>query len=501
MSFQPPVDITDVAPAWLNSGDQAWQLTAGTLVAFQSIPGLAVLYAGFVKKKWAINSAFMVFYAFSATLVCWVIWAYKMGFGEQWGSFPLVGTPGPVLTMSYELRQADLPAAGLQPSYNLSTMVYFQFVFAAITVVLLAGGLLARMNFLAWMVFVPLWVTFSYVVGAFSIWGGGFLYERGLLDYSGGYVIHVSSGTAGFVGAFWVGPRLRRDRDEFFPNNVLLMLVGAGILWIGWAGFNGGDPYSASPDAGAAVLNTFVCTATSLLVWTALDYVRFGKPSVVGAVQGEITGLVAITPAAGFVAGWGAIAIGALSGSVPWLSMNVLGRQKWFQTVDDVMGVFHTHMVAGFVGGFATGLFATSEGTAAFGLGPSGGAIHGNGRQVWVQIVGALFIIGLNIFMTSVIMLFIKHVLRIPLRMADEHLVIGDDYVHGERAYALFFDGQYDHVGPDEERVIHGERVDDAPGGRLEPTSTAGTAVSKEAAKAEGGDGARNGEGSGRAAA
>jgi Amt family ammonium transporter len=159
--------LTDPAPAWLNKGDQAWQLTAGTLVALQSIPGLAMLYAGFVKKKWAINSAFMVFYAFAATLICWVIWAYKMAFGKQWGKFPLVGTPGPVLTMNQNLAQAVLPAADLSPNFNLSTMIYFQFVFAAITVIILGGSLLGRMNFLAWMVFVPLWITLSYTVGAF----------------------------------------------------------------------------------------------------------------------------------------------------------------------------------------------------------------------------------------------------------------------------------------------------------------------------------------------
>ena len=187
-------------PKWLIQGDESWQITAATLVALQSIPGLACIYAGMVKKKWAINSMFMVFYAFAMVLICWVIWGYRMAFGNQWGKFPLVGAPGPVLSMDYELRQAVLPAAGLSLNYPLSAMVYFQFVFAAITLVLIAGSFLGRMNFVAWMVFVPLWLTFSYVVGAFSIWGGGFLYHKGVLDYSGGYVIHLSSGTAGVSG-------------------------------------------------------------------------------------------------------------------------------------------------------------------------------------------------------------------------------------------------------------------------------------------------------------
>jgi len=175
---------------------------------------------------------------------------------------------------------------------------------------------------------VPLWLTLSYTVGAFSLWGGGFLFQYGVLDYSGGYVIHLSSGTAAFVGAMWIGPRLPQDRENDKPNNLLLVLVGAGILWLGWNGFNGGDPYTASPDAGVAVLNTNVCTAMSLLVWTACDMIYYKKPSVIGAVQGMITGLVAITPAAGFVAGWGAICLGVGSGSIPWLTLNIVKKKK-----------------------------------------------------------------------------------------------------------------------------------------------------------------------------
>lgn len=423
-------------PDWLNKGDNAWQLTAASLVALQSVPGLMVLYAGIMQTKWAVNSAFMALYAFAAVLICWVIYAYKAAFGEY--MLPFVGRPGPVLIMDMELRQAVLPTANITANFPLSTMVYFQFVFAAITLVITAGAFLGRMNFTAWMVYVPLWLTLSYTVGAFSLWGGGFLFQRGVIDYSGGYVIHLSSGTAGFVGAYWIGPRLRSDRENFVPHSTLLCLVGAGILWIGWNGFNGGDPYAASPDAGAAVINTNIATAMSLLVWTIMDIIFFKKPSVIGAVQGMITGLVAITPAAGVVAGWGAIIIGACSGSIPWISMNIAGKKfKIFEIVDDTLGVVHTHMVAGALGGFLVGLFATAEGCAAFAISSPGGAIEGNGKQVWLQIVGALFIIGWNIFWTSAIMLFIKYVLRIPLRMSEENLLIGDDAIHGESAYTF----------------------------------------------------------------
>jgi Amt family ammonium transporter len=424
------------APPWLDTGNNAWQLTAASLVGLQSVPGLVVLYAGWVKHKWAINSAFMAFYAFSCVLVCWMLWAYKMAFGEY--MLPFVGIPGPSVEMNYQIGQSSLPSANLLQNFPQSTMIYFQFVFAAITLVLIAGSYLCRMSFYAWMLFVPLWLTFSYTVGAYSLWGGGFLWQMGVLDYSGGYVIHLSAGTAGFVGAWWIGPRSDEDLEDNQPNNILMMLVGAGILWIGWNGFNGGDPYAASPDAGVAVINTNLCTAFSSLVWVSCDLIYFRKPSVIGAIQGMITGLVAITPAAGFVAGWGAICLGFASGTIPWVTMNIAGRRLTvFQHVDDTLEVFHTHFVGALVGGIGTGFFATVEGCAGFGASNPGGAIDGNGKQVWLQIVGGLFIIGWNIVWTSLIMCFIKYVCRVPLRMSQAQLDVGDYAIHGEEPYTF----------------------------------------------------------------
>lgn len=238
-----------------------------------------------------------------------------------------------------------------------------------------------------------------------------------------------------------------------------MTLAGAGILWLGWNGFNGGDPYAASPDAGVAVLNTNICTAFSLLCWTALDIIYYKKPSVIGAVQGMITGLVGITPAAGFVAGWGAIIIGLCTGTIPWVTMNLVGKKfKFMRRVDDTLGVVHTHMVAGFIGGFLTGLFSTAKGTIAFGDTNNGGAIDKNGRQVWLQVVGALFIIGWNIVWTSLIMIFIKYVCRIPLRMTEEQLLAGDDAIHGEAAYSFECDGHRSLLNGDYgKRQTHGD--------------------------------------------
>ncbi len=214
----------------------------------------------------------------------------------------------------------------------------------------LAGSVLGRMNFKAWVIFCPVWMTCVYTVGAFSLWGGGWLATMGAVDFSGGYVIHLAAGTSGFVAAWVIGPRLQADRDNCPPNNLLVALAGAGILWLGWNGFNGGDPYFANANAGAAVLNTNVSTATALMVWTIMDTQFSGKPSIVGAINGMIAGLVGITPAAGYVDGYGALIIGVCAGIIPWLAMNKLQTSALMNKVDDTLSVFSTHGVAGLHG-------------------------------------------------------------------------------------------------------------------------------------------------------
>ncbi|KAJ4719656.1 Ammonium transporter [Melia azedarach] len=436
----------EASPEWMNKGDNAWQLTAATLVGLQSVPGLVILYGSMVKKKWAINSAFMAFYAFAMVLVCWVGWAYRMSFGEKLLDF--LGKPAVSLDEKFLLGQAFL---GYFPT---ATMVIFQGVFACITLILIAGALLGRMNFRAWMLFVPLWLTCSYTIAAFSIWcPDGWLAKLGVIDFAGGYVIHVSAGVAGFTASYWVGPRSDDDRERFPPNNIILMLAGAGLLWMGWSGFNGGGPFAISTDASLAILNTHVCTATSLLTWLLLDTVFFGKPSVIGAVQGMITGLVCITPAAGVVQGWAAILMGLISGSIPWYTMMVLHRKiKLLRLVDDPMAVFHTHAVAGILGGILTGFFAVPKLCRLFYMVPDWekyiGLAYGlqNGRtsagfrQIGVQLAGIGFVICLNIATTSLICWFIR--LIVPLRLSEEELETGDEGVHGEVAFALFGDGE-----------------------------------------------------------
>ncbi|KAJ4814646.1 Ammonium transporter [Rhynchospora pubera] len=447
---------TEAAPEWLNKGDNSWQLTASSFVALQSI-GLVIIYGGIVKKKWAINSAFMALYAFAATLIFWTLWGFCMSFGDPL-FLDVVGRPDfSVLTQKFML------AEGFVGLYPAATLVFFQFVFAAITLVLIAGALLGRMNFKAWMLFVPLWLTFSYTVGAFSIWSPkGFLFKAGVMDFAGGFVIHLSSGIAGFTAAYWVGPRIPKDRESFPPNNIIMTLVGAGLLWIGWAGFNGGAPYAVNIDSSLAIYNTHLCTATSLLVWLCLDYMKFGKPSVIGAVQGMVTGLVCITPAAGLVQVWAALIMGVLSGSIPWFTMMVLHKKiKFLKHVDDTLAIFHTHAIAGTLGGLLAGLFAEPNlNRLFFGDDPKFvGLIYAikNGRtaaglhQIGMQIAGIAFILVLNVVITSIICLIIKIVT--PLRLSVEEMTIGDDTVHGEDAYAVWGDGET------YEQSIHGKQL------------------------------------------
>src|SRR5580693_919606 len=430
------------SPQWLDTGDNAWQLAAATFVGLQSIPGLTVLYGGIVKKKWAINSAFMSMYAFASVLVVWILFDYNMAFGPQW--FPFIGTPMPAASAAFSLGQAIIPAAaaGMPPlTFPMATLVFFQFVFAAITVIILAGSVLGRMNFRAWVLFCPIWMTLVYTVGAFSIWGGGWLASMGLADFSGGYVIHLAAGTSGFVAAAMVGPRLQQDREHFPPNSLLVTLIGAGILWLGWNGFNGGDPYFANADAGAAVLNTNTATAVALLVWMLMDKIAYGKPSVLGAVNGMIAGLVAITPAAGYVDGMGAIVIGVVAGMIPWLSMNKFQKLGFMAKVDDVLGVFSTHGVAAICGGLLTGVLANPDMLVYIGTDKDApgvnitGLLYGNPQQLLLQAYGAAFIIVYNVILKVISFI-------VPLRMDEATLKVGDDAVHGETAYAIGTEGE-----------------------------------------------------------
>jgi Amt family ammonium transporter len=418
-------------------------MTAATLVGLMSIPALAVLYGGIVQKKWAVNTMMMVFAAFALTLIVWVLWAFKMGFGQPWIS-TFVGKPAAVVGAAGEQAQASIPLLkGLMPNFRFpeGSLVYFQFVFAAITPILFIGSVVGRIKFKVWLIFVPLWITFAYAVNAFLLWGGGFWAGKGALDFSGGYVIHLAAGVSGFVAAAMVGPRLARDRQKAVPNNLLFIAVGAGILWLGWNGFNGGDPYFAGADATSAVVNTNLATAVAMMTWIIMD-MSFGKerkPTFLGGVNGLICGLVGITPAAGYVNGVGAIVIGLVDAAVVWVLFAYLPRRVWpFNKVDDALGVVYTHGFAGLIGGLLVGLLADPSMIVYVGLGKTSnvttaGLFYGHPKQLLIQAGAALTVIVWDGTVTYVILRVIKFFT--PLRMSDAELLVGDEMVHGEVAY------------------------------------------------------------------
>jgi ammonium transporter, Amt family len=430
---------------WLSSGDNAWQLTAATFVGLMSIPALAVLYGGLVQKKWAVNTVLMVFATFCLVLITWVLWAFKMGFGTPWigGSLHLLGRPGAVLGTGALEGQANIPLlSGGMPSFRFpqSSLVYFQFVFAAITPILFIGSVLGRINFKVWLIFVPLWITFAYAVNAFLLWGGGYWAGKGALDFSGGYVIHLAAGVSGFVAAWVIGPRLKRDREHAVPNNLLFVAVGAGILWLGWNGFNGGDPYFAGADAAAAVVNTNLATAVAMMTWIVMDMIGGPgkKATFLGGLNGMICGLVGITPAAGYVNGFGAIVIGFACSFIVWFAWNYLSKVPPFNKVDDALGVVYTHGIAGLCGGLLVGLLADPKMIVYLGLGKNPGfsgtgLFYGHAHQLLVQLGAAVTVIIWDGLVTFLLLKGIGLVMK--LRAPEEDLEIGDVAFHGEEAY------------------------------------------------------------------
>jgi ammonium transporter, Amt family len=435
-------------PHYLNPGDNAWQLTAATLVGLMSVPGLVVLYGGVMQKRWSVNAMMMSFVAFAVVLIAWVLFGFNMAFGHPMHIFGadhgifanMWGKPGAVLNAGDEQGQAAIPLITTGPPFHFptSTLVYFQFVFAAITPILMLGSVLGRINFKAWIPFVLLWSSLIYTVNAFMIWGGGWWAQHGAVDFSGGYVIHLAAGVSGFVAAGVIGPRLQRDREVDAPNNLLMVAVGAGLLWLGWNGFNGGDPYYAGADAAAAVLNTNLCCAVAFLAWVGWDYATGRKPTLIGSVNGMITGLVCITPAAGYVNGWGAMAIGVAGGTLVYFALNYLSRVRPFRNVDDTLGVVYTHGFAGFAGGLLTGVFADPKMIVYPGLGKTAdisisGLIHGNGTLLKWQLIAAVWVIAFSAIGTFILLKLVG--LVVPLRMTEKDMEEGDLAVHGHEVY------------------------------------------------------------------
>jgi Amt family ammonium transporter len=403
-------------------------MTAGTFVGLQSIPGLALYYGGLTRKRFTLNTALMCFYGFSAVLVVWVVAGYNFGFGPAGltiRGLGILGTPTSVAPGLALGSQAMVGPAGLALNIPTSTVVWFQFVFAAITPLLFVGAIIERANFKAWLLFVPLWSFLIYSPVAYALFAGGWLNQLGAVDFSGGYVIHLNAGIAALASAIAIGPRAVKARG-IKPYNIYWVFIGAGLLWLGWNGFNGGDPYGSSIDASIAVLNTDLATAVSAITWMIMDMKFLGKPTLVGACSGAITGLVAITPAAGYVSGWGAIVLGIAGGTIPWLATyKLMPKLK----LDDALGVFPAHGVAGLTGGILTGILADPAVTQFVYPGLAGAAF-GNPGLLGIQAVAALFVIVYIFAVTFAIWKVIG--IFIPLKVSEETMRIGDKAMHGE---------------------------------------------------------------------
>jgi ammonium transporter, Amt family len=403
-------------------------LTAATLVGLMSLPGLALYYAGQAKKRFSVNTLFMVFYAYAAVLVIWLIAGYNFGFGPAgWkiGSLGILGTPFPSLSAAFEGAQALIGPAQVALNIPNSNIVFFQLVFAAITPGLFAGAVIERIRFKVWMLFVPLWSLLVYSPLAYWMFAGGWLNQLGAVDFSGGYVIHLSAGITAIAAALAVGPRLAADR-RMKPNSLILVLIGTGILWLGWNGFNGGDPYGSTIDASIAVLNTELAAAASVITWMLMDMKFQHNYSLLGAMTGAVTGLVAITPAAGYVDGYGALAIGIAAGITPWLALNKLMPKL---KLDDALGVFSGHGVAGLTGGLLTGILANPAVTQYVAPGLTG-AVFGNIDQLGIQALAAGVTI---VYVFAISYGLLKLIGRFtPLQESPETLKIGDAAIHGE---------------------------------------------------------------------
>jgi len=400
--------------ALVSGGDVAWILTACALVLMMTLPGLALFYGGMVRRHNVLSTLMQSLGAAAVVSLVWVAAGYSFAFsgdGAVFGGFDKLFLQGVSL---------DSVAAGLPES----AFILFQMTFAIITVAIIAGGAAERLSFKAWMVFVPIWVLVVYAPIAHWVWGEGFLYDAGVLDFAGGAVVHINAGVAGLVLAMKLGPRRGWPKDGQPPHNLVLTVIGAGLLWVGWFGFNGGSALGANALAAHAALVTQIAAAAAALVWALLEWGLRGKPSVLGAASGAVAGLVGITPAAGFVEPYAAFLIGALTAGVAYWGVTGLKKLGGY---DDSLDAFGLHGVGGLAGAVLTGVFASSA------IGGTPGAVEGNVLLIWTQTWGALAAAAWCGVATFIILWLMERV--IPLRVDPEDEISGLDVaLHGESA-------------------------------------------------------------------
>jgi len=408
-----------------DKGDTTWMMVSTILVVMMIVPGLALFYGGLVRSKNILSVLTQVFTIFCLISVLWVIYGYSLAFGDGGSLNWMIGDT------------AKLFLAGITPDSTAATFtdgvvipelvfVAFQLTFAAITTALIVGGLAERIKFSALMVFSVLWFTLSYLPMAHMVWAtGGFLFEKGDLDFAGGTVVHINSGIAALVGALVVGKRIGYGRDAMPPHNLPLTLVGAALLWVGWFGFNAGSNLEATGIAVLALLNTILATAAAALAWLAVEVLLTKKPSMLGVASGAIAGLVAVTPAAGLVGPMGALVLGALGGLACFWGVTSLKKSFGY---DESLDVFGIHGIGGIVGAIGTGVFVSP---ALGGVGVDG---YEMGSQVMTQTLGVLIAVGWSGAVSLVLFKLID--MTIGLRVTEEDEREGlDTTSHGERAY------------------------------------------------------------------
>ncbi len=403
----------------IDTGDTAWMTVATALVMLMSIPGLALFYGGLAKRKDSLNTMAMTFATFCIVSVLWVLYGYTFSFDADING--IIGGASKLFLKGVGPNSiSDL--AKTIPEY---IFIAYQLTFAAITVSLASGAYIERMKFSAWILFSVIWMTVVYLPVAHWVWGGGFLAKLGALDFAGGTVVHINAGIAALVGALMLG---RRREKAIMPSNLTLVVTGAGLLWFGWFGFNAGSALAASGLAGAAFINTNTATAMAAISWMIVEWLHSGKPTVLGLASGAVGGLVAITPAAGFVNMIGAIIIGIAAGVIPFFAV---AKLKPMFGYDDTLDAFGIHGIGGTIGAILTGIFADPAINEA-----GKGLLYGNPGQLWTQIIAVAVTLAYSGIMTFVIFLIIKAI--IGLRVEAENEVVGlDESQHGERAYNM----------------------------------------------------------------
>ncbi len=395
----------------MNTGDTAWMLTSTCLVLLMTVPGVALLYGGMVSKKNIISTITQTFMITCLVTLLWFIAGYSLSFSE--GSF------NTFIGGFSNLFLKGIGVDSLSGTIPETVFVVFQLTFAIITAALICGAVAERMNFSALLIFIAVWILLVYAPICHMVWGGGLLASLGVLDFAGGTVVHINCGIAGLVAAIVLGERKKRSR----PHNLLLSLIGTSLLWVGWFGFNAGSAVAANGSAGMAMLVTQIATATAGLSWMFAEWGFAKKPSLLGILSGAIAGLVAITPAAGFVGPVGAFFIGLIAGIVCYWASTKLKNKFGY---DDSLDVFGIHGVGGTVGALLTGIFAKEA------IGGAAGLLEGNTGQLWTQFVG----VGFTIIYTGVLTYIILKIVGLitPLRATPEVETQGLDLnQHGEQ--------------------------------------------------------------------